>query len=263
MTPDELTEFFRDRLDEHVLDTVSANNTYTITLDHEGYVSAARLCRDEPLLACDFFECSFGVDEREDGFSVVTILYSTKKRHRILLRTLCAGGRDKPTAPTLVEVYPGANWMERETFDMFGVEFDGHPGLFPRILCAENFEGWPLRKDFHLVSREVKPWPGVKDPAELDEDGNPIETIVLPGDAAGPSLLDEVMAKQAREMNPRPEDIAAAKAEAEAAAKAEAEAAAKAEADAKAAEEAAQAVLAAITIGEKPTLKPLIRERIS
>jgi NADH:ubiquinone oxidoreductase subunit C len=43
---------------------------------------------------------------------------------------------------------------------MFGIEFDGHPGLEPRLLTVENFEGWPLRKDFHLTSRVAKPWPG-------------------------------------------------------------------------------------------------------
>jgi hypothetical protein len=87
--------------------------------------------------------------------------------------------------------------MERETWDMFGIEFDGHPALEPRILTVENFEGWPLRKDFHLASRVAKPWPGVKEPAELDEDGNVIERVPGLGDAPGPYVLDEAMAAQA------------------------------------------------------------------
>jgi NADH-quinone oxidoreductase subunit D len=87
--------------------------------------------------------------------------------------------------------------MERETWDMFGIEFDGHPQLEPRILTVENFEGWPLRKDFHLASRVAKPWPGVKEPAELDEDGNVIERVPGIGDAPGPYVLDEAMAAQA------------------------------------------------------------------
>ncbi len=85
-------------------------------------------------------------------------------RHGVTLRTLVPGGREKPRVPTLTGVYRGANWHERETYDMFGIEFDGHPGLLPRILTVENFEGWPLRKEFQLASRNVKPWPGAKEP---------------------------------------------------------------------------------------------------
>jgi hypothetical protein len=70
--------------------------------------------------------------------------------------------------------------MEREAYDMFGIVFDGHPGLLPRILTVENFEGFPLRKDFLLMTREVKPWPGLKEPKAADEaDGD--------GDGAAPS----------------------------------------------------------------------------
>lgn len=148
------------------------------------------------------FDCLFGVDRGEDGFDVVAILYSTSRGQRILLRVRCDGGRESPVCPSLVDLYAGANWMERETWDMFGIDFEGHPGLTPRILCAENFEGWPLRKDFYLASREAKPWPGVKEPAELDDEGNPIVKIPGPGEAVGPSILDEVMAEQAKIANP-------------------------------------------------------------
>jgi hypothetical protein len=56
----------------------------------------------------------------------------------------------------------GRTGHERETYDMFGIEFEGHPGLLPRILTVENFEGWPLRKEFLLMTREAKPWPGAR-----------------------------------------------------------------------------------------------------
>ena len=201
----QLTEFFTRRLGDHLTSTTSEYATFTLTVDAEGYVEAARLCRDERLLACDFFDSSFGVDRGEDGFDVVTVLYSTTHHHRVLLSHRCAGGREAPVAPSLTDLYPGANWMERETWDMFGIEFAGHPGLAPRILCIENFEGWPLRKDFYLASRAAKPWPGVKEPAETDEEGNVVEYVAGPGEAPGPMALDKAMAEQAKLANPEPE----------------------------------------------------------
>jgi NADH:ubiquinone oxidoreductase subunit C len=200
VTPEQLQERFTDALGDHVVEADVAWDQLTLTLDADGYVEAARLGRDDPALNLDFFDCLSGVDEREDGFAVVAILYSTEHRHRVLLRHPCAGGRDEPTAPSLTGLYLGADWHEREAWDMFGIEFDGHPGLAPRILTTENFEGWPLRKDFHLGTREAKPWPGLKEPLEIDEEtGEPLEKQPAgPGGAPGPTAPDEAMAEQAK-----------------------------------------------------------------
>ena len=73
---------------------------------------------------------------------------------------------DLPTgdlrAPSWVRVYPGADWHEREAWEMFGIDFDGHPGL-RHIYLPGEFEGHPLRKDYPLLARRVKPWPGLVD----------------------------------------------------------------------------------------------------
>lgn len=69
---------------------------------------------------------------------------------------------DGAEAPTWSQVYPGANWHERETWEMFGIRFAGHPGL-RHLYLPSGFEGHPLRKDFPLVARMVKPWPGLVD----------------------------------------------------------------------------------------------------
>ena len=61
-----------------------------------------------------------------------------------------------------IPVYAGANWHERETHEMFGIGFDGHPDL-RNIYLPDEFEGYPLRKDFPLLARMVKPWPGIVD----------------------------------------------------------------------------------------------------
>ena len=197
LTPGETEALLRDRLGEGIIGSTLAHRTFTVHVAPSAWVDTFTRCRDEPLLDFDLFDTLHGVDAREDGFDVVAILYSTSTGNRLCLRTRCEGGRDTPVCPSLNDVYRGANWMERETWDMFGIEFPGHPALEPRILTVENFEGWPLRKDFHLASRVAKPWPGVKEPAELDEDGNVIERVPGIGDAPGPYVLDEAMAAQA------------------------------------------------------------------
>ena len=73
---------------------------------------------------------------------------------------------DDPVLASWVEVYAGANWHERECHEMFGVGFDGHPDLRNLYLPTE-FEGHPLRKDFPLVARMVKPWPGIVDVEQM------------------------------------------------------------------------------------------------
>jgi NADH-quinone oxidoreductase subunit C len=81
---------------------------------------------------------------------------------------------DRPEMPTWVPIFAGAAWHERETWEMFGVTFAGHPDL-RHIYLPGDFEGFPLRKDFPLLARMVKPWPGIVDvepmPADLDGDG--------------------------------------------------------------------------------------------
>jgi NADH:ubiquinone oxidoreductase subunit C len=204
-SPEETEQLLRERLGDAIVGTRTEYATFTVEVANESFAEVAQVCRDERVLAYDFFDCLFGIDAREEGFDVVAVLYSTSTGNRICLRTRCPGGREEPTCPTITGVYRGANWHERETWDMFGIEFTDHPGLEPRILTVENFEGFPLRKDFHLASRVVKPWPGVKEPAELDEDGNVIERVPRIGDAPGPYELDKAMAEQAKLANPAPE----------------------------------------------------------
>ncbi len=179
MTPDQLADHLREELGERVLATDVAYDTLTVTVGAEHYAQAARYCKQT--LGMSFFDFLSGVDEREEGFSVVTRLYNHISRQAVLLKAMVPGGRDEPRMPTLTEVYRGANWHEREAYDMFGIVFEGHPGLLPRILTVENFEGWPLRKEFLLTSREVKPWPGAKEPGGDDDEAKPAAAAPAPG----------------------------------------------------------------------------------
>ena len=134
-------------------------------VDPKDWHEAVRTCRDD--LGCDFFDWLSAVDEGpgDDGpgirFRVVAHLWSVAEKRGVLLRALLTEG----AIASVVDLYPGADWHERETHEMFGVDFPGHPDLQP-LLLAPEFEGHPLRKDFVLASRVVKPWPGAKEPGE-------------------------------------------------------------------------------------------------
>lgn len=123
------------------------------------WVTALRVARDE--LGCDFFDWLSAVDEGDGGFRIVAHVWSVAGRSGLLIRTILPAGRT--TVDSAVGVYPGAAWHERETYEMFGVEFAGHPGLVS-LLLPDGFDGHPLRKDFVLAARVTKAWPGVKEP---------------------------------------------------------------------------------------------------
>ena len=88
--------------------------------------------------------------QREKQFDVVWILYSFPRNERIRVKTIIADGE---SLPSVVEVWPTANWLEREVFDMFGIKFDGHPDM-KRILLPDGWKGHPLRKDYGIVQQD-------------------------------------------------------------------------------------------------------------
>jgi NADH-quinone oxidoreductase subunit C len=107
-------------------------------------VEVATLLRDDPLTRCDLYSVNAGVDTGAELRSV-TFVRGTTTHVFAMLRTTCR--EMDPHVPTLSGVWPGANWCERETYDMFGIIFDGHPDL-RRIFLEESFPGHPLRKSF-------------------------------------------------------------------------------------------------------------------
>ncbi len=91
--------------------------------------------------------------KRERQFDVIWILYSFPRNERIRVKTLIADGE---SFPSVVGLWPTANWLEREVFDMFGIKFEGHPDL-KRILLPDGWKGHPLRKDYGIVQQD-KEW---------------------------------------------------------------------------------------------------------
>lgn len=178
------------RLAAHVGEAAVVSDAYglaTVDVPSAAWVDALTYARDE--LGCTYFDWLSAVDELTEGFRIVTHLVNLTHYQKILLRTLVP--RERPNIATATGVFAGASWHERETFEMFGVSFDGHPNLVP-LLLPDGFEGNPLRKEFVLAARAAKAWPGAKEPGESDHGGEPPRRrkITAPGvpdpDAWGP-----------------------------------------------------------------------------
>jgi NADH-quinone oxidoreductase subunit C len=103
----------------------------------------------------------------ERGFEVVTHLFSNAHHHNVRIKV--ALPHDQPVCATISDLYATADWHERETLEMFGIRFEGHPNPV-KLLLSEPFEGQPLRKDFPLMSREAKPWPGAVEGEDLEDE---------------------------------------------------------------------------------------------
>lgn len=116
-----------------------------IDVDGEHLVEVARAVRDDPVTRCDLYSVNAGVDLGGGELRSVTFARGVGTRVFVMLRTRCTEA--DPHVPSLVDVWPGANWAERETYDMFGILFDGHPDL-RRVFLEESFPGHPLRKSF-------------------------------------------------------------------------------------------------------------------
>ena len=112
-------------------------------------------------------EMTFGVAGSAGRFQVLAHVQSTTKHWGVTLKADV--DETSPHLASWVPVYAGADWHERECWEMFGIVFDGHPSLRHLYLPAE-FEGHPLRKDFPLLARDVKPWPGLVDVEPMPED---------------------------------------------------------------------------------------------
>ncbi|MGH7398804.1 MAG: NADH-quinone oxidoreductase subunit C [Candidatus Rokuibacteriota bacterium] len=148
----------RERLGARVLDTHDYRGDHTLVLAREGIGAALTFCRDDTALGFDLLMDITAVDYarfpgREDGprFEVVYHLYSVVHNQRVRLKVPVE--QDDPVVPTACGLWPIANWLEREVWDMFGIRFDGHPDL-RRLLLYEEFEGHPLRKDYPINRRQ-------------------------------------------------------------------------------------------------------------
>jgi NADH-quinone oxidoreductase subunit C/D len=145
----------QERLGSRVRGVEDWRGDLAVTVEPGAWVDAATLLRDHPELDYKLFLDLCGVDhleEREDRYEVVLHAYSVTHKHHVRLKTpLPEAGA---SLPTLTGVYKGANWFEREAWDLYGIGFPGHPNL-TRILTHDSFVGHPMRKDYATAKRHV------------------------------------------------------------------------------------------------------------
>ena len=148
----------RERFGPAVLETGSDRGDHTALLERGVLAEALGFGKADPALAFEMLIDLTAVDYlrfpgREDGprFEVVYHLYSLRHNHRLRLKVRVE--EDDAVVPSAVPLWPIANWLEREVWDMFGIRFEGHPDL-RRLLMYEGFEGHPLRKDYPVDRRQ-------------------------------------------------------------------------------------------------------------
>jgi len=147
----DLVRRYRARFGAAILDALEDRKQHYLVIDSAQLSEIARYSRDEEKF--DLLEDYTAVDwpKREKRFDLIAILYSFSNNTRLRLKAPVAA-IEHPSS--LVDIWPTADWLEREIFDMFGIEFAGHPGL-KRILLPDGWEGYPLRKDYDILKQDT------------------------------------------------------------------------------------------------------------
>ncbi len=147
MTGTYLTDAVKERFPEDVLGTHAFRGDDTVVIRKEALPAVAAFLKDQ--LGFDMLMDLTAVDylPREPRFELVCHLYSTGRNVRLRLK--CPVPAGDASVASLTPLWPGAGWFEREAWDMFGLDFKGHPDL-RRLLMYESFEGHPLRKDYPI-----------------------------------------------------------------------------------------------------------------
>ena len=174
----------------------------TVSIPTGDWLAGAKALRDD--VGCAFFDWLSAVDQLADGFTVVCHLarQDVGQVDHVIMSTHIP--REAPVVASIASVYAGARWHERETHEMFGIDFEGAEQL-DTLLLPEGFEGHPLRKDFVLASRVAKPWPGAKEPGESDHQAAPSRRRMLP-----PGVPDAESWGPRPPESPAPDPLAAA-----------------------------------------------------
>jgi NADH-quinone oxidoreductase subunit C len=147
----ELVRRYREHFGAAILDALEDRKQPYLVIDAAQFAEIARYSRDEEKF--DLLEDFSAVDwpRREKRFDLIAILYSFEHNSRLRLK-IPISAEARPCS--LVEVWPTANWLEREIYDMFGIEFANHPDL-KRILLPDGWHGFPLRKDYDILQQDT------------------------------------------------------------------------------------------------------------
>jgi NADH-quinone oxidoreductase subunit C len=143
------------RFGDAILETHAHRGDDTAVVQRDRLLEIAQFLKDDPELQLAMPIDNTAVDflgKREVRFEVIWHLYSLTKNHRVRIKVRVGDGEDA-WVPSLTPLWPGMDWHERETWDMYGVRFKGHPNL-KRVLMYEEFVGHPLRKDYPIDKRQ-------------------------------------------------------------------------------------------------------------
>jgi len=148
-----LLEGLQKGLPGAIIEAVTFRNMPSITVAKEFLLSVCHFLKGEEGGAYTLLTDETAVDypKREKRFDVIYHLYSFKRNDRLRLKVIAAEGE---AVPSVVGVWPTANWLEREVYDMFGVVYEGHPDL-KRILLPDEWTGHPLRKDYDILRQDT------------------------------------------------------------------------------------------------------------
>ena len=164
LAPNDIAEKIKEKFADQVVEVVEFRDQVSVIVKRDQILSILKFLHDDPLLSLDHLQDLTAVDyskKKEIRFEVVYNLYSIRHRHKVRIRAQVPENDTK--IDSVVPIWSGANWHERECYDMFGITFTGHPDL-RRILMPEDWEGFPLRKDYPLKGPEFdKDWPGFTD----------------------------------------------------------------------------------------------------
>jgi NADH-quinone oxidoreductase subunit C len=165
MEPLQIADKLKERFPEEVLDVREFRGQVSVTVRKGRILDICRFLHDDPDLYLDYLIDLCGVDylgKKENRFEVVYHLYSIRHRHALRLKAEVP--ENDARIDSVMQVWIGVNWHERECYDMLGIVFAGHPDL-RRVLLPEDWEGYPLRKDYPLKGPE-KEWHGFVDVLE-------------------------------------------------------------------------------------------------
>jgi NADH-quinone oxidoreductase subunit C len=157
MSPAEIGQYLVQQLGSRIHDVIVEDKHPRVHVDASHWRELAELLKNDPALQFDWLACLTGVDyAADDRLAVVVDLWSSVHNHTFAVKVFV--GRGDAKVPSVTDLWPAANWHEREAFDLVGIHFIGHPNL-TRILLADDWLGHPLRKDY-VFPRQVHGIPG-------------------------------------------------------------------------------------------------------
>ena len=166
--PGSVADVIKAVLPDLQLDAYMSFSDVIVEIARDDVAKTMPALKDDPRLDLKFLRCLFGIDHGDEGMEVVYQLMSYEKRHAVTVKTRLA--KDDLCVASVASVWRGANGHERETRDMFGIDFQGHPHLVPLLLPEDMTDHYPLRKDNPL--QQVEEWQGERLGADVGQAGH-------------------------------------------------------------------------------------------